>query len=552
MRITQNILSFSLILSILVFKVHGQICISEVMINPNNGRLPVYEYIELYNKGTESISLVGYQVQVGNLRTALPDRKLAPKQYLILVSEAGESSFAMFGNVATLSPWRVLNNTAATISLFDATGTLQDELSYSNRWYASASKRQGGWSLERVSPNYACNIADSWRESEATMGGTPGQRNSVFNDNFSPAFGAFVKTVTERSVRLGFALPLTLLDRISPSNFQLSASNIRIVAISRDSNDLVLQLSEPLTADKKVVLDLVDLRFCATSYSQSLVLFNPSTLNFRDIIINEVLFNPKVGGVDFVELYNRSNKTINLAECLLGNRTVTSEAYFLEPNSFCVLTTSKTTVAQDYPKAVVDRFLEMSTMPAYPNETGVVLLKNKEGILLDSLFYSSSMHQPFLVNAKGISLERQGYDLETNAGGTFTSASVLAGGATPGFENSVAKVGEDEKNKIFLQSRTCSPDQDGYEDFLIIGYSFPLANAMLNVTIYNDQGRSINRVVRNKSAGRQGEIQWDGLDEQGCPSPSGIYICYIELYNSEGHFQSFKEGFVLLNRLTSY
>jgi len=124
MRITQNIAVLSLIFSILALEVQGQICISEVMANPNNGRLPAYEYIELYNYGTESLSLVGCQLQVGNARSSLPDRNLAPKQYLILVSESGADSFSVFGNVAVLSPWRVLNNSEGTIRLLNASGVV--------------------------------------------------------------------------------------------------------------------------------------------------------------------------------------------------------------------------------------------------------------------------------------------------------------------------------------------------------------------------------------------------------------------------------------------
>lgn len=552
MRITQNIAVLSLIFSILALEVHGQICISEVMANPNNGRLPAHEYIELYNYGTESLSLVGYQLQVGNARSSLPDRNLAPKQYLILVSETGADSFSVFGNVAVLSPWRVLNNSEGTIRLLNASGVVQDEVSYSNRWFKTASKRKGGWSLERINPSYPCNLAQSWGESESAIGGTPGERNSVAKDRFIPPLAALVKSVDEGSVRLSFGLPISVLGAVHAGNFQFSEQGVRVVDVQRNSNDLILRLSSPLVTDKKIILDLVDLRFCDVTYSQSLVLFNPSDVVFRDVVINEVLFNPKVGGVDFVEIYNRSAKIVDLAGWLLGNRLLTRASYFLEPGAFCVLTTSTALVVQDYPKAARDYFLEMPTIPAFPNDRGVVLLKNKEGIPVDSLFYSASMHQPFLVNAKGISLERQGYDLETNAAGTFTSASVLSGGATPGYVNSVTKVEGDEKNKLFLERRTFSPDADGDEDFLIIGYSFSLDNAMMNVTIYNDQGQLVNRLVRNKSTGRQGEVLWDGLDEGGKKSPSGIYICYVELYNSSGHFQSFKEGFVLLNRLSSY
>ena len=552
MKINQKIRLFGLMLSILSFSVNGQICISEVMVNPNNGRLPAYEYIELYNRGTESFSLVGYKLQVGNASSLLPDLYLAPKQYLILVSPAAEDAFSIFGNVAVLSPWRMLNNTEGTIRLITTTGVVHDELHYSHDWYATPSKRQGGWSLERVDPHYLCAIAANWRESLADMGGSPGQRNSVAQDKFVPALGAYVEIVEEKTLRLGFALPIALLPTLSPLNFQIEEPSLHVVKVDQDSNELVLRLSAALPLGKVINLNLVDLHYCGLNYQETLPLFRPLAIDFHDVIINEVLFNPKVGGVDFVEIYNRSQKIINLESWLLGDKRISNRPYFLEPAMFCVLTTSAVLVQQDYPRAAIDRFLVMPALPAYPNDKGFVVLKNSAGLLIDSLFYTSAMHQPFLVNTKGISLERQGYDLETNAAGTFSSAAVLAGGATPGFINSLFKSPQGGKNTIFLQSQTFSPNGDGHEDYLVLDYAFVLDNAMLNVTIYNDRGVETKRLVRNKSAGRRGEIRWDGFNTHGKPSPSGIYVCYVELYNSAGHFQTFKEGFVLLNPLISY
>ena len=55
--------------------------------------------------------------------------------------------------------------------------------------------------------------------------------------------------------------------------------------------------------------------------------FNPSNSNYVDwylvandsIFINEILFNPKIGGYDYVELYNASNTYIDLSKLLIGN-----------------------------------------------------------------------------------------------------------------------------------------------------------------------------------------------------------------------------------------
>lgn len=143
----------------------------------------------------------------------------------------------------------------------------------------------------------------------------------------------------------------------------------------------------------------------------------------------------------------------------------------------------------------------MSSLPAYANERGAVILYNPEQQLMDSVFYQSSMHQPFLVDVKGISLERQDPHVDGNAIGNLQSASTLAGGATPGYVNSVYVEKKAKKNNFFLRSKTFSPDGDGYEDFLTFGYEFIVENSMLSLSILDDKGRIINRLIRNKSAG---------------------------------------------------
>lgn len=551
MKNAQLLLLKVFFLSIIATAVKAQVVLTEIMHNPSLGHLPNHPYIEIYNAGLNSVSLKGYHLQIANTRIPLLDRSLAPKQYMLLVEPSAESSFQAYGNVMALLVWRSPSRTNGTIRLLDSLGKVVDEVLYRSSWYKSIPKRTGGWSLERKSPNFRCNSAESWAESQALTGGTPGERNSVWDDAFQPALGLTSTLLAPDRVQLDFKQSLMYSGPINSANFIISPEKYKLQAIERQGQRLHIQLSQPLDKDTEVKLSLSDFLCCGIAYQAELTLFNASALLAQDLIINEVLFNPKTKGGEFVEIYNRSGRIVNLQGCFLGNQLIAEEALLFEPDGFRLLASSAAQVKKDYPLAVVEHIIELPKRPNLGNEVGDVLLK-MEAIMLDSLRYSSSMHQPFLHTVKGISLERRGYNVETNAAGSFSSAAILAGGATPGYENSSYVEKNTGQNKVFLHSKSLSPDGDGFEDFLVIGYSLVIDNPMLSITIYDERGSVVNRLIRNQSAGSQGEVRWDGRDQLGRVCPAGFYLCFAELYTSTGHFQSFKESFVLVKQQPNY
>lgn len=522
--------------------------INEIMANPGSGSLPDHEWIELYNPSDKPLRLSVYNFVYNDRHFLLPDVYLPARQYLILTAMSNEEAFERFGNVIGLPEWPTLNNAGARIGLFHHVYGMVDKLNYSNRWYSTAQKRAGGWSLERVNATFGCNPTSNWAESEALKGGTPGGRNSVFDNTHIPAL-TVTQTIVEGS-EIRFVFNMEVDDAIELDAINSNPEIGNILSMVLDGDTLIIESERPVNEGVPYTFTLSG-TFCGTTFLTECTVFVASETQFNDVVINEILFNPKAGGVDFVEIYNRSDKMIDLQHWRLGNRVLTSELCVFDPHTYYVITTDPDILQQHYPSAVLDQVLVLPSLPAYANQQGIVTLFEGEK-LIDSLYYQSSMHQPFISNPRGISLERQAVDRDAHAPNNFTSASTYSEGATPGYENSKNQERKAEKSNFFLGSKTFSPDGDQLEDELIIHYNFEHENVMVNLSIYNDSGRLINRLIRNKSVGFTGQFVWDGRMEDGSEAPSGIYLCVVEVYNDSGIHETFRESFVLVRRAQGY
>ena len=173
--------------------------------------------------------------------------------------------------------------------------------------------------------------------------------------------------------------------------------------------------------------------------SNSTVQFGvPSRVEEGDIIINEILSNPPTNGVEYVELYNKSDKYINLASVKLGSvgrtsntlYTVAPDGYVMSPKSYALLSSNSQKVKENYIVESDENLVEMLSFPQYNNNDGTVLLQDMEGNYLDEFTYNKDMHYPLLKDTKGVSLERISFDLPTQDENNWHSASSNAGYGT--------------------------------------------------------------------------------------------------------------------------
>lgn len=293
------------------------------------------------------------------------------------------------------------------------------------------------------------------------------------------------------------------------------------------------------------------------SGSVSFFYFKPYELEKGDVLISEVLANPKTGGVDFVEIYNATDQILDIHGLRIGNvdadgnegnfKTLGNAAIYMKPKTYWVLTSNSAILKQGYSVRYPEQIIEMP-MPAYNNDRGSVVLKTS-AVTLERFNYDKGMHLALLQIHDGVSLERVSFVKPVNERGNFRSAAMTVGFATPTERNSQEQDLMLEKNSVSLAARVFSPDADGFEDILEINYRFKEPNQLATVTVYSDKGVLVRRLQRNTSIATVGSFGWDGLDDKGRLSGVGLYIIKFDAFALNGDTESFKQACVLAAKL---
>lgn len=275
-----------------------------------------------------------------------------------------------------------------------------------------------------------------------------------------------------------------------------------------------------------------------------------------DLIINEILFNPQTGGSDFLELYNLSGKVLDLDGLRLLNTQVESSnrekeirgRTLLLPGEYLVITPDPDDIIDRYDVRFPERLLD-NTLPTLPNEEGNITLL-LENTPLDSFNYTEDLHYDLLARTDGVSLERISFTAPSNDPGNWHSAAATAGFATPGYENSQFTARPSMlENMIEITNPRLSPDGDGFEDVLLIHYETPQPGYLLNLRIFDAQGRLVRNLVRNESLAAAGAYQWDGFTNERTKARIGIYVLWFELFDNSGKVEERKETVVVAGRL---
>ncbi|RFP67092.1 hypothetical protein D0N36_01005 [Hymenobacter lapidiphilus] len=440
------------------------------------------------------------------------------------------------------------------------------EVTYSDSWYKDNRKKEGGWSLEMVDEANFCGGIENWTASNDASGGTPGRANSVRTPNPDRTAPALLRAValSPTLVRLFFSEKLDSAAVSNPARYTFAPAMgvARVLPVGPDFRLIDLQLSTPLQPNQPLTLTVQQATDCvgnASGPAAAVTLALPAPVAAGDVVLNEILFNPRTGGVDFVELLNRSAKYLNVQGWQLGSekpdgavdqKPISAGPYVLAPGQLVVLTTNPANIQSSYPNSSEPaNFLGMPSLPSYPDDAGIVVLTSATNQLLDRFAYNKSMHLKLLDDQNGVSLERIRPE-GPSTGANFHSAASAAGYATPGRPNSQYQQDPGGDQTFRIEPEVFTPDEDGQQDLTTLNYVLDQPGYAASVTIYDAQGRLARRLVRNETLATSGFFQWDGLTDRGQKAAVGYYVLHIELLRpNSGEKSEYRKTVVVGARL---
>lgn len=544
------------------------VLINELMADPTPSvSLPELEYIEIINRAAFNINLENWKVQLNETERICKQVLLAPGAYLVLCPEDGCSQFGSFINCMDILGASDLANDGKTIALMDPDRHVISAVSYTSDWYQDNYKADGGWSLERIDVNNICGEETNWIASESEMGGTPGSSNSVAAanpDNEAP-FATRAIWIDDFSAGVFFSESLdTTLLKLSDFTLNESIEPVEMLFDAPMFQSVQLIFTEELNAQIIHNLQVKNLTDCCGNLNpnEELVRFGkPEEIEANDLVINEVLFNPIGNGADFVELYNRSEKVIDLNGLKIANwdedydtfgsiKEIRTSAYQIFPEEYLVLTSDPNQVLNNYYESDANAFLFPDcTLPTLSNENGRVIILDKSLQTIDDFSYSEVMHFKLLTSFDGVSLERLNHDWPANESGNWHSAAERVGFATPGLRNSQFTETKTSVTTLTVSPELFSPDNDGFEDVLLLAYKFESPGYIGTITIFDSNGRTIRKLINEELLAVEGTLVWDGINDAGTKARIGIYIIFFEYFNPQGETGKIKETCVLAGRL---
>ncbi|VAX21176.1 hypothetical protein MNBD_IGNAVI01-1138, partial [hydrothermal vent metagenome] len=427
-------------------EIRNDIVINEIMYAPSS---PEPEWIELYNRSDKTINLKNYQVadRTDTVKVVDNDLILQPSQYFVIAKDSSFITFYGDTLVFLVSNFPTLNNAGDRLMVLDSLNRVIDSLEFDSDWGG-----RNGTSLERIDSELPSIDSTNWGTAKLDSGGTPGMINSITSREYDLAIDQFY--LENDQIIIGEPAKLNVvvknIGKLSSGNYSVNIyHDVNSDSVVQES-ELVYQFNETgLTPNDSADLYVevfdydigLNYYIAELTYSEDMNNENNSAfLNFtgvetnetrNDIVINEIMYAPNSPEPEWIELYNRSDKIIDLKNYQIADNTdtvkVINDDIVFQPHQYFVIAkdSSFITIYSDTLNFIISNFPNL-------NNTGDRLM------ILDSLnrIIDSLKFDPNWGGQNGVSLERIDSELPSIDSTNWGTAKLDSGG-TPGVINSI-------------------------------------------------------------------------------------------------------------------
>jgi len=527
------------------------IIINELMIDPEPSiQLPIAEYVELYNRANYPLSLKDWKLFIDDSESPIGSIVIPKNAYLLLIDEDDSLVFENY-NFQTISLPN-LNNTEGYIGLFDDDDQVVHEVLYHKQWYQNPNKENGGWSIEMMDANNYCSGQGNWKSCENNLGGSPGFENSVQQENPDTV----APLINEILFIEGNEIQISWSENLYDStlyffNYYDFSNGLSPKSINHFLDETSISFFDDLEEGLLYSISINNIEDCQGNHTNIDSEFIQGIWPEEGMIyVNEILFNPKTDGYDYVELYNASEEYIDLSRLLVGNydslindvinaEIVSERSVNFPPHSYLALCEDSAWIKANYYSDDELFFLEVGQLPSLPNEKGSVAISSITYEIFDAVYYDEDSHFPLLEDVDGVALER----LSIASNEWFSAASTENYG-TPARQNSQFVYEHESTSTLEVVPEVFSPNNDGDKDFTSI--SLQIENPVkTSISIYDKKGGVIKEICRSELVNQKAEWIWDGLTDGQTKSPTGLYMLIAELIDSNGFVTFLKQPLVV-------
>ncbi len=557
-------------LFVLIGFLNAQVVINEVMYSPSS---PNKEWFEIYNTGNTSVNLQNWKwrdaAQSNPIRTITTQAISIGAYSFAIICEDSANIRQVFPNISGLIiqsiGWNALNNSGSeNLILYNSANQTIDSLTYTNSWGGGSNI-----SLERIDALSQTNNQSNWGSSQSPAGATPNLQNSISLKDYELILKSF--NITPSSPQIGenvtFELQISNPARFAATNFSVNIYNdinfngipsvnelIKSETIPNLNSKDSLKYTSTFTIPQSDSLQFVGKIIFAPDQDTSNNTVIKKIYTGSRIVINEIMYDPLTGNAEWVEIYNPGSKNVNISGWKFAESTNIinlSDSTFqvLLPGAYIVIS-DDTTIFNRFPylrtydpsNKLIIKSLSLS------NDGELVKIVDASNNTIEEVTYSPKWHSPNIPDEKGYSLERINPNLPGNSGNWSSCADPLGG--TPMKRNSIYTTIPLSTGKITVSPNPFSPDGDGFEDFTIIKYSLPYKASQVRMKVFDVKGRLVRTLLNNLYSGSEGEIIFNGLNDDGEKLRIGIYILFIETVDDKGGtFETIKSTVVVATKL---